>query len=122
MRKGNRPPCARLERLVGIDPNPAFADVCQIDLMAFFLVIYRKKAHPGNRQPSDLSFTLHATISVPIPFFVNISRSMEWVILPSIMCVFFTPPSIADRQALTFGRIAERLSPLLLARRAPFRF
>ena len=34
MGEGNQHPCARLERLVGIDFNPALAAVCQIEFMA----------------------------------------------------------------------------------------
>src|SRR3989304_5820540 len=39
-----------------------------------------------------------------------------------MMCVFFTPPSIADRQALTLGSIPDVMTPLLISRSASFRF
>jgi len=47
----------------------------------------------------------YATIIVPIPEFVKISRSKECSILPSIMCAALTPCAKALMQHSVFGII-----------------
>lgn len=54
-------------------------------------------------------------MAVPIPLLVNISRSRQCGILPSIICTLETPFSTASMQLLSFGNIPPPIYPSLIS-------